>query len=287
MPSCGLETVMYDNKKKETLEKQIRQYAKEDIMVAYSGGVDSGLLLKLACEAACRTKKTVYAAIMQTKLHPAGEIEEAFHTAGEMGAVPLQIAVDELQEAGIMQNPPERCYLCKKYLFSVMKQRAQELGITNILEGTNGDDLHVYRPGIKAVRELGILSPLADAGMGKEEIRSLAAEYGLSLAKKPSLPCLATRFPYGTALLYDEMERVQKAEEYLRSFGYYNVRLRVHGDIARIELEEKDFSDFLSRKEEAVSYLKELGYVYITLDMEGFRSGSMDAGRMFQPSDKI
>ena len=277
MRSGRLEIVMYDyNQKKEALKQQIEKYVKEDIIVAYSGGVDSGLLLKLACEAASETGRKVYAVTMQTRLHPIGEIKAALHTAKEMGAVPIQIAVDELHEAGIMQNPAERCYLCKKHLFSVMKQRAQELGITNILEGTNEDDLHVYRPGIKAVRELGILSPLADVKLGKEEVRRLATEYGLSLAGKPSLPCLATRFPYGTSLSYEAMERVERAEEYLRSFGYYNVRLRVHGDIARIEIEEKDFSDLLSRKEEVVSYLTELGYLYITLDLEGFRSGSMD-----------
>lgn len=252
------------------------QYAKQDVAVAFSGGVDSCLLLKLACMAADKTGRKVYALTMQTRLHPGGEIEEAKRVCDEIGAVHIVIAVDELKEAGIMNNPVNRCYLCKKYLFLKMKERAAKLGINVILEGTNEDDLHVYRPGIQALRELQIISPLAEEGMTKAEVRKMAGEYGLAAASKPSTPCLATRFPYGTELTYAKMEQVEKGEAFLKTFGLHNVRIRVHGGIARIEIDADSFPDFLANREEIIRYFKVLGFVYITLDLEGFRSGSMD-----------
>lgn len=145
-----------------------------------------------------------------------------------------------------------------------------------VLEGTNEDDLHVYRPGIRAVRELGVLSPLAEAGLTKQEVRRMAAEYGISVAARPSAPCLATRFPYGTALSLPELKRVEKGEAYLRSLGFRNVRLRVYGCLVRIEVDAEDLEGLLDRRLEAAAFLKELGYQYVTLDLEGFRSGSMD-----------
>ena len=186
------------------------------------------------------------------------------------------IEVDELLEAGIITNPPDRCYRCKRYLYGRLVELAAERGIKRIIEGTNADDLKMYRPGIHAVRELGIISPLAGADMRKEEVRRLAAEYGILSAEKPAAPCLATRFPYGTRLRHEDMRRVELAEEYLRGLGWYNVRVRVHGETARIEVDESDIEKALSCRKEIVKYLKELGYGYIALDLEGFRSGSMD-----------
>ena len=215
---------------------------------------------------------------MQTKLHPVGEIEAAKETAEEIGAIHLILAVDELIEAGIADNPPDRCYRCKKHLFQRMLRRAEELGIHTILEGTNADDLHVYRPGIKALRELQITSPLAETHMTKEEVRNLAAEYGLSTASKPAVPCLATRFPYGTSLTYEKMRQVEKGENYFKSLGFGNIRLRVHDTVVRIEVDAGEFDRLMQHKDEITAYLKELGYGYITLDLEGFRSGSMDIG---------
>lgn len=264
--------------KKEQLLLKMNEYAGQDVMVAFSGGVDSTLLLKIACDAAKESGVNVYAVTMKTKLHPMGEIEEAKKICEELGVEHVVIAVDELNEAGIMDNPIDRCYLCKKHLFTKIKQLAATLGINRILEGTNEDDLHVYRPGIKALRELAIISPLAEAGLVKEEVRKLAARYGLKTASKPSAPCLATRFPYGTELTYEDMERVDKGESYLRTFGLHNVRIRVHGTTARIETDEDAFIELLKRRKEITAFLKELGFVYITLDMEGFRSGSMDVG---------
>lgn len=264
--------------RKEKFLAAMRQFAGQDIMVAFSGGVDSSLILKTACDMAQEMGTRVYAVTMQTMLHPAGEIEEAKRICREMKAGHIVIAIDELKEAGIMDNPPERCYLCKKHLFTKIKEKAAELGIGIILEGTNGDDLHVYRPGIRALKELQIISPLAEAGISKEEVRKLASEYGIETASKPSMPCLATRFPYGTALTYKEMERVEQGEAYLRGLGLNNVRIRVHGTIARVEVDEEAFGEVIKRKNEIISFLQELGYVYVTLDLEGFRSGSMDVG---------
>lgn len=264
--------------KKEKFVKKMQEYAGQDVMVAFSGGVDSSLLLKTACDMAGGRGTQVYAVTVQTMLHPVGEIEEAKRICQGMKAGHIVIATDELKEAGIMDNPPDRCYLCKRHLFTKIKEKAAELGISIILEGTNEDDLHVYRPGIRALRELGIISPLAEAALTKAEVRKLALAYGIETASKPSMPCLATRFPYGTALSYRDMEQVERGEAYLRSLGLNNVRIRVHGTVARVEVDEGAFGEVIKRKDEVVSCLKGLGYVYVTLDLEGFRSGSMDVG---------
>lgn len=271
------------------LKEKMVGYASQDAAVAFSGGVDSSLLLKLLCEAAVRTGSHVYGILLHTMLHPSGDVKEAARTAEEIGAEFLVIHLDELAQAGIEKNPVDRCYLCKKYLFRALKEKAAQLGVCRILEGTNEDDLHVYRPGIRAVRELGIISPLAEAGFTKKEVRRLAEETGISVSGKPSTPCLATRFPYGSSLSYDAMRRVEKGEAYLRGLGLYNVRLRVHGDIARIEVDSDSLPAVIHFREEITQYLKELGYAYVTLDLEGFRSGSMDLGidaRSFRCSQK-
>lgn len=263
-------------RKKELLLQEMKQYTREDAMVAFSGGVDSSLLLKIACDLAKESRVNIYAVTMQTKLHPSGELEDTKKICKEIGAVHVIITVDELQEAGILNNPADRCYLCKKHLFTKMLEKAKTLGINTVMEGTNEDDLHVYRPGIRALKELGIISPLAGAGLTKEDVRRLAKEYGLSVASKPSTPCLATRFPYGTALSYEDMAQVEKGEAYLKNLGFYNVRLRVHGQIVRIETDKAAFPLLMQHNEEITAYLKSLGYDYVTLDLEGFRSGSMD-----------
>lgn len=262
--------------KKEELKKQIHQYAAEDLFVAFSGGVDSSLLLKIACDAAKETGKNVCGIFLLTMLHPAKEAAEAQKLALEMGAFFRLLRIDELNEAGIADNPVDRCYRCKRYLFREIQKEADRSGVSRILEGTNEDDLHVYRPGIRAVRELGILSPLADAGLTKAEVRRMAAEYGISVSNKPSTPCLATRFPYGTPLSYEEMRKAEAGETFLRTLGLYNVRLRVHGNLVRIETDKKDLPLIVEQQKSVTEYLKNLGYTYITLDLEGFRSGSMD-----------
>ncbi|MCI8285627.1 MAG: ATP-dependent sacrificial sulfur transferase LarE [Firmicutes bacterium] len=262
--------------KREKLSDNLAAFVNEDCAVAFSGGVDSSLLLRLVCDAAKKTGVKVYAITMDTNLHPKGDIKIAEKMAKEAGAEHIVIRVDELNEAEIEGNPKDRCYKCKSFLFGRLKQEAAHLGAKAVLEGTNADDLKVYRPGIKALKELGIKSPLADAGMMKEEIRSVAEEIGISAASRPSAPCLATRFPYGTRLSYDELRRVEEGEEYIRSLGFYNVRLRVHGDIARIEVDKEDLTKLAALANDISERLKQLGYVYVTADLSGFKSGSMD-----------
>lgn len=262
--------------KREALLGRIAEYALEDMIIAFSGGVDSSLLLKLACDAVVKTGKKVYGILLHTMLHPKAELEEAESVAKEAGALFRVLRIDELEGAGIDENPVDRCYRCKRYLFRELQKEAELLGVSRILEGTNEDDLHVYRPGIRAVRELGIVSPLADAGLTKADVRRLAGEYGISVSGKPSTPCLATRFPYGVRLTYEAMRKVEQGESYLRSLGLGNVRLRVHGNLARLEVDTDDIGRVTERREDIAGYLKNLGYNYVTLDLEGFRTGSMD-----------
>lgn len=262
--------------KKDKISKIIHEYAQGDLIVAFSGGVDSSLLLKLACDAAKETGKKVYGIYLHTMLHPAKEAKEAQKVAQDLGGIFRVLKLDELEGAGIADNPLDRCYRCKRYLFERIQDEAKVLGVSTILEGTNKDDCQVYRPGIRAVREMGILSPLADAEFTKADVRRLAKEYQISVSDKPSTPCLATRFPYGTPISYEEMRKVEQGENFLKGLGLYNVRLRIHRDIARIETDQKDMHLLVEKRGMITEYLKHLGHLYITLDLEGFRSGSMD-----------
>ena len=273
--------------KKRALLAYIHDLTKDNIALAFSGGVDSSLLLKLCCEAVKERgegprpskRASVYAITVHSRLHPPSDLETARRVALEAGADEhIILFTDELSNAGIRYNPVNRCYLCKRYLFGKLVEKAEELQAIHILEGTNEDDMHLYRPGIRAVGELGILSPLAKFHMTKAEVRSLAAEYGISVSGRPSTPCMATRFPYGAELSYDAMQMTAAGEDWLRNQGFYNVRLRVHGSIARIEVDKEDMSSLLEKKDEVIKELSAYGFDYITLDLAGFRSGSMDIG---------
>lgn len=254
----------------------IDKYTDEDIIIAFSGGVDSSLLLKIACESAGKKGTTVNAITFHTKLHPMKDIEISQKVASEMGAVHRIIKVDELNESGIKNNPVDRCYHCKKYLFTSLIEMAKSMGIRTIIDGTNADDLNEYRPGLEALKELDIKSPLAITGCTKEEVREMAGELGISVANRPSAPCLATRFPYDTEISYEIMENIEKVENFISALGFFNVRVRVHGDIARIEVDKKDILKLIEHNEEVVKYMKEAGFLYVCVDLEGFRSGSMD-----------
>lgn len=262
--------------KKQKLQEQMLVYVQGDMLVAFSGGVDSSLILKLAVQAATKTGHKVYGIMVHTMLHPMGEVEDARVTAEQIGAEFRVLEIDELKGADILDNPVDRCYRCKKYLFRNLIEEGEKLGVSVMMEGTNEDDLHVYRPGLRAIRELGIHSPLAEAGMTKAEVRRLAGELGVSVSNKPSMPCLATRFPYGTRISYEAMRKVDEGEAFIRSLGFYNVRLRIHNDVARIEVDVNEMPHLLEHCEQIVAKLKNLGYDYITVDLEGFRSGSMD-----------
>ncbi len=290
----------------DMLKKEMGQYVPDGILVAFSGGVDSALLLKLACMAAGK-EHAVYAVTVRTRLHPSGDLEEAASAAEEFGALHRVLQIDELTEAGIETNPVNRCYLCKLGIFRKIKTLSEELGAGCILEGTNADDLRQYRPGIRALKELGIVSPLAACGVTKAAVRELAEYLGISAAKRPSAPCLATRLPYGTKLDYGLLARIDEGERYLRGLGCYNVRLRAHeltkkvnadpqkksGEmresreagrkkerewLARIEVDPGDMPKLLEHGKQIAEKIRGLGFDRVTLDLEGFRSGSMDEG---------
>lgn len=272
---CPQKKIVAEDGKKR-LEKLLYDYTKQNTGVAFSGGADSSLLLKMACHFAAVNGTRVTAFMMETELLPLGDVEVARKVAHEAGAELVLLTMDALKEAGIENNPENRCYLCKKAIFARILEEARKRKIDRLMEGTNADDLLVYRPGIRAIGELGIQSPLAEAGMTKTQVRLLAEAYGVSVADRPSSPCMATRFPYGTELSEDKLNQAKRGEEYLRGLGYCNVRLRVHGEIARIEVDKKDLGNLLAQSQQVISRLKNLGYRYITLDLEGFRSGSMD-----------
>ena len=258
------------------LSDYLEQHIREGIGIAFSGGVDSSLLLKLACDIAKDNGSKVLAITFETKLHPHGDLEEAKAMAQGFGAEHKIIEVDEFSDPEIMFNPEDRCYRCKKLLFQTLIREAKEVGYQYLIDGTNFDDRNAYRPGMKALKELGIHSPLLELEITKAQIRSLAAELAIPSSDKPSAPCLATRLPYGTRLDFDILERIDQGEQFIKAYGFYNVRLRLHGDILRIEIEKGDFDRFMEYQESIITKLKELGFLYITLDLEGFRSGSMD-----------
>lgn len=248
----------------------------DGIAIAFSGGVDSSLLLKIACEVSKNTDHKVLAVTFETKLHPHGDLEEARAMALSMGAIHKTILVDEFADPEIMNNPVDRCYRCKNLLFQTLIQYSNSEGYHYLVDGSNYNDLSAYRPGMKALRELGIHSPLLELQITKQQIRSLAAILEIASSDKPSAPCLATRLPYGTRFDFALLERIDQGEQFIKSLGFYNVRLRLHQDILRIEVDNKDFLRFVEKKEHIIQELKVLGFLYITLDMEGFRSGSMD-----------
>lgn len=269
---------MEQKDKRQQLLAYMNQCAGTDVALAFSGGVDSSLLLKMACDCAGEQGTKVYAVTFQTRLHPPCDLEAAKKIAEELKAEHVILQVDELEMEEICYNPENRCYLCKKNLFGHLKKFADEKGIPCLMDGTNEDDLHVYRPGLRALAEFGVESPLARCGVTKEEVRALAAEYGISAAGRPSTPCMATRLPYGSLLSYELLDRIAVGEEWMRGLlgERTNIRLRVHGEIARIETDESGMELLLRERKNVVRKLQELGFPYITLDLEGFRSGSMD-----------
>ncbi|CAK7082019.1 MAG: Pyridinium-3,5-bisthiocarboxylic acid mononucleotide synthase [Enterocloster aldenensis] len=263
---------------REMLQARMRELVSEDICLAFSGGVDSSLLLKVAADAAAETGKKVYAVTFDSRLHPSCDLRIARQVAGELGGIHQVMEVDELEQEEIRMNPVNRCYLCKRHLFMTLKKLAGEKGVRRILDGTNEDDMHVYRPGIRALKELGIISPLAELHITKEAVKGMASEYGISVASRPSTPCMATRLPYNTRIDYDVLDRIAQGEAYLRDVMPGNVRLRLHGGIARLEVDNEAFARLLDRRVDVVRQLKGLGFTYVALDLEGFRSGSMDVG---------
>ncbi len=264
---------------KAHLKEHLRNYISGGIVLAYSGGVDSSVLLAVLSEMNKETPFRLRAVIFDSAFQTGAGLTEAFERAMRSGVDVRKEKLDQLAIAGISDNPEERCYLCKRGLFARLLEIAKRDGFATVMDGTNADDAHTYRPGLRALEESGVVSPLKDAGLTKTDIRAIAREMNLNVAERPAAPCLATRFPYGAALTESALRRVANGEAVIRAMLPENTsfRLRVHGDTARVEVTPEEFGAIVEHRLKIVSELKKLGYRYITLDLEGFRSGSMDA----------
>ena len=261
--------------KLEDLKTGIR--AKERILVAYSGGVDSSLLAAVAHDA---LGMDALAVILDSQIMSRSELEHAKELAGSLG---LNYRVAEfpiLKEGQFCSNPANRCYICKKRSAAILKRIARGEGISCIADGVNLSDYDEYRPGIAACDEEGIWHPFVDAAITKEDIRALAQELCLPVWNKPSAACLASRIPYGQPITSEGLRMVDEAEQYLMSMGFLTLRVRSHGRLARIELAVQDMARAMICRDEIARKLKAIGFDYVALDLEGFRSGSMDESLM-------
>jgi pyridinium-3,5-biscarboxylic acid mononucleotide sulfurtransferase len=245
------------------------------LLVAFSGGADSSFLLAVANET---LKDRVKAATADSITFPLRERKEAIEFAGRLGVEHIMFKSDESAIPEFTANGPDRCYFCKRALSIKLKKIAEEKGIRHVAFAANVDDLGDYRPGTRAAEEMGIISPLTDAGLNKEEIRFLSKEMGLSTWDKPSMACLASRIPYGSAITADKLKTVEGAEDFLLNMGFKQIRVRHHGPVARIEAARTDLPRFLEEdmRSKVVERFKELGFKHISLDLEGFVSGSMN-----------
>jgi pyridinium-3,5-biscarboxylic acid mononucleotide sulfurtransferase len=243
------------------------------IMVAFSGGVDSTFLLKRAHQ---ELGDQVLAVTAASETFPSREFDAAVALAGELGIQLLQTEVKEFENESFVANNPDRCYHCKTGLFSHLQKLAQENGYAYIVDGSNVDDLGDYRPGLKAKNEQGVRSPLQEAGLKKEDIRQLSKELGLSTWNKPSFACLSSRIPYGTRIERYKIDQLDEAEAFLAKLGFYQVRVRHHEKIARIEVLPDEIMKVLEHKDAIHEKLTKLGFSYVTLDLAGYRTGSMN-----------
>jgi len=248
----------------------------ESAVVAYSGGVDSTFLLKVALDTLGKDK--VLAAIGISETYPSREATEAVEMAQELGARYRTIHTEELANPQFAANPPDRCFHCKSELFGRLLGVAREEGLRYVVDGSNYDDLRDFRPGMRAGALLGVRKPLQEAGLTKADIRELSRRMGLRTWNKPAAACLSSRFPYGTPITPDALTRVDRAEAFLRSLGIGQLRVRHHDNLARIEVEPVDLPLLIESANRAriVAYFKELGYTYITVDLAGYRPGSMN-----------
>ncbi len=273
--------------KLEALRQRLR--ACETVVVAYSAGVDSALLLKLAVDTL--GPDCVLAATGRSPSVPHAELESAASLAAEIGAPHFFVDTDEFDNPNYTSNPQERCYFCKTELYTRLQALAAERGFRCLLSGTNADDLGDYRPGIQAAGEQQVIAPLADAGITKQEIRTLAAEVGLEIHDKPASPCLSSRIPYGQEVTPEKLRRIDEAETRLRQLGFRECRVRHHEQLARIEVPPSELERFAdpTLRTQIDHHFRSLGFHYVTLDLRGFRSGSLNEihlGAGLQPDEQ-
>ncbi len=245
------------------------------LLVAFSGGVDSTFLLAVAQQV---LKNRVIAVTASTPLHSDREIKEAKVIAKKLGVTHKVLSIDAIFDTKVAANSDDRCYHCKKYLFNHFLEFAHQEGIQYVVHGANRDDRNDYRPGNRAAIEMGILAPLDEAGLTKQEIRQLSKKMGLATWNKPAMACLATRIPYHTALTLDALAMVEKAENVLFNHGFSTCRVRHHGQIARIELAEEELPRVLDDaiRNNILTQLQAIGFVYITIDLKGYDQGSLN-----------
>ena len=244
------------------------------VLVAYSGGVDSSLLAYAAFKA---LNHKMLAVTVNSGLETKEQLQQAKDVAEKIGFPHKVISLPYNNNEEIINNSPLRCYYCKKSILMSLLNVAKEIKAAAVIEGNNIDDLQTYRPGRQAIEETNTLSPFVELHFTKPQIRELAEIFNLPMANFPSSPCLATRIPYGTKISNDILKQVEAAESFLRNLGHSHFRVRHHGDTARIETSPEDFNRIIQQKEEIVKAFKSMGYHYITLDLEGYRSGSMDS----------
>jgi len=273
MSVSGKQTDSLDiDAKQAKLEHILREMGR--VTLAFSGGFDSTLLLKISAD--CLSANNVLAITISSPIHPDRERREAEELAHSFDVQHILVESDELQYEDFVANPPDRCYLCKFTRFGELVKIAQSHGFDHVLDGGNADDLNDYRPGHKAVQQHGVRSPLQEAGFSKADVRTLSKSLDLPTWNRPSQACLASRFPYGERITAAGLDRVDRAENFLRGIVSGQIRVRHHGNLARIEVQPDQFFLLLAQKENINARLKSLGFAYATLDLTGFRSGSMN-----------
>jgi uncharacterized protein len=259
------------HEKLRRLEDSLAPFRK--VVLAFSGGVDSTFLLAVLCKDPGRK---VIGVTALSPTHPQQERKEAQRLAQLFSADYREILGDETELEAFRSNPPDRCYHCKKHLFSKIEEIRRQEGFEAVLDGSNFDDLADFRPGLRALEELGVLSPLREAGLTKDEIRTLSCEMGLTTWNKPSLACLASRIPYGTEITEEVLTRIDLCEAFLLERIQGSVRVRYHGNVARIEVESTVMQELFRQRDVLVAFFKQQGFAYVTVDLEGYRTGSMN-----------
>lgn len=250
-----------------------RLHALKTAAVAFSGGVDSAFLLAMAARSGL---ERLVAVTVDSAFVTREEIERARETATELGVVHQVLEVDILDHAPVVANSPDRCYHCKTVVFSLIRNAADQAGISHVLHGVNTDDLSDYRPGLKAAQAMAVLAPLVEAGFSKHQIRTCARQMGLAAWDLPSQSCLATRVPFFDPITRQALSRIEQAEQFLRSLGFDHVRVRCHGDLARIEAATDAIEAMAAVRVQISEALKGFGFRYVSLDLDGYRTGKMN-----------